>query len=115
MEMRIGKLGMTTSLFVAGGLLGVGVALLFAPQSGRKTRRDIRYLANKARHQADRVKLEWTHGMENMVDDLSQKLNEGMDQGRKWTSNKIRELRPVVDSGKQYLAKEIEKVRQASA
>jgi len=33
-----------TAAFVVGGLVGAGLALLFAPQSGRRTRQEIRYL-----------------------------------------------------------------------
>jgi hypothetical protein len=43
MEARNEKLN-GALMFVAGGLLGAGLALLLAPQSGRRTRRDIVHL-----------------------------------------------------------------------
>ena len=55
----------TVIAFVAGTLLGAGVALLFAPQSGRKTRRDIRQFAEKAGNKAEAAQLELQHSIEN--------------------------------------------------
>lgn len=37
--------------FLAGGLLGAGLALLFAPQSGKKTREQIKDLAEDMKDQ----------------------------------------------------------------
>lgn len=42
-------------LFVAGGLVGAGVALLTAPQSGRKTRKSIEKLTEEATHKIKSV------------------------------------------------------------
>ena len=38
--------------FLVGGLVGAGVALILAPQSGKKTRKQIRELAEDMREQA---------------------------------------------------------------
>ncbi|MBI5211861.1 MAG: YtxH domain-containing protein [Nitrospirae bacterium] len=38
--------------FLAGGLVGAGVALLLAPQSGKKTRKQIREFADDVKEQA---------------------------------------------------------------
>lgn len=39
--------------FVLGGLLGAGIALLAAPQSGKKTRKEIRDFAEDVRDHAE--------------------------------------------------------------
>lgn len=49
----------TAVALIAGGLLGAGVALLFAPQSGRKTRRDLCHLAEKTRNKVEAAQIEW--------------------------------------------------------
>ena len=41
--------------FVLGGIVGAGVALLTAPQSGRETREKIKELAGEARGKAEEV------------------------------------------------------------
>ena len=50
--------GATAALiaFAGGALLGAGLALLFAPQSGRKTRGQIGDLAEKAKDLVDEKK-----------------------------------------------------------
>ena len=42
-------------MFVAGGLLGAGMALLLAPQSGRRTRRDIVHLGKMAKKKSEQM------------------------------------------------------------
>jgi gas vesicle protein len=59
-----------TAALIAGALLGAGVALLFAPQSGRKTRRDIRQFAEKARNKAEAAQLELRHSIDNIIGDV---------------------------------------------
>jgi gas vesicle protein len=48
--------GLTESLFlVGGGVVGAGLALLLAPQSGKKSRRDISRLSRSVSKQSDKV------------------------------------------------------------
>jgi gas vesicle protein len=44
--------GSTIIAFLAGGLIGAGLALLYAPQSGRETRRQIGDLASDLKDKA---------------------------------------------------------------
>jgi gas vesicle protein len=57
----------TAAALIAGTLLGAVVALLFAPQSGRKTRRDIRQFAEKAGNKAEAARLELQHSIDNIM------------------------------------------------
>ena len=47
MERRENDIATGTLLLVAGALLGAGIALLLAPQSGKQTRKDIARYAKK--------------------------------------------------------------------
>ena len=96
MEARKEKLN-GVLLFAAGSLIGAGVALLFAPQSGRRTRRDIR------------------HAVDSLVDDISERTQEGMDRGREWTENTTQGVIQALNSGKDYIRKELEKVMSRGA
>ncbi len=42
-------------MLVAGGIIGAGVALLYAPQSGKKTRRDISRYAKNVGEKAEEI------------------------------------------------------------
>ena len=97
--------------FVAGTLLGAGVALLFAPQTGRKTRRDIRRVAEKAGNKAEAAQLELRHSIENIIGDVSEKLQEGLACGMDWTDSKIDDLQGALEAAGKSIAGEIEKIQ----
>jgi gas vesicle protein len=97
--------------FVAGTLLGAGVALLFAPQSGRKTRRDIRQFAEKTGNKVEAAQLELRHSIENIIGDVSEKLQEGLACGVEWTESKIADLQGALEAARKSLAGEIKKIQ----
>ena len=98
------------ALFVAGSLLGAGLALLFAPQSGRKTRRDIRHLAEKAKNKAEAAKIEFRHALDNFVEDISGRIQEELDRGREWTEEKITSVQQALESGRKQVREEISRI-----
>jgi gas vesicle protein len=97
--------------FIAGTLLGAGVALLFAPQSGRKTRRDIRQFAENTGNKVEAAQLELRHSTENILGDISEKLQEGLACGIDWTDNKIADLQGALEGARKSLAREAEKIQ----
>lgn len=103
------------TLFVAGSLLGAGIALLFAPQSGRKTRRDILYLGKMAKNKSEQIQLEMSHAIDNLVEGISEKVEDGIERGREWTDKTTQGVIQALNTGKQYVQKEIEKVMHARA
>jgi len=100
----------TAAALLAGALLGAGVALLFAPQSGRKTRRDIRQFAEKAGNKAEAARLEFQHSIDNIIGDVEDKLQEGLACGMDWTNSKIVDLRRALDAARKSIGGEIEKI-----
>ncbi len=102
-------------LFVGGTLLGAGLALLLAPQSGRKTRRDIVHLGKMAKKKSEQIQLELHHAMDDLVDDISEKMEEGKDRGREWTEKTTQGVLQALNSGKDYIRKELENVISRSA
>ncbi len=68
----------TAAALIGGVLVGAGVAHLFAPQSGRKTRRDIRQFAEKVGNKAEAARFELQHSIDNIIGDLEEKLREGL-------------------------------------
>jgi gas vesicle protein len=96
MEARKEKLNGVV-LFAAGSLIGAGVALLFAPQSGKRTRRDIR------------------HAIDSLVDDVSESMHDGMNRGREWTENTTQGVIQALNSGKDFIRKELANVMSRGA
>jgi gas vesicle protein len=97
-------------LFVAGSLIGAGLALLLAPQSGRRTRRDIAHLGKMAKKKSEQIQLEIRHALDNLVDDISERMQEGMDRSREWTEQTTQGVVQALNSGKDYIRKELENV-----
>lgn len=103
----------TTVALVSGLLLGAGIALLFAPQSGRKTRRNIRHFAEKVGSKAEAARLEVQQSVEDIIGDAEEKLREGFARGMDWTDGKIVELRRALESVRKSVNGEIDKIQSA--
>jgi gas vesicle protein len=101
----------TTTALIAGALLGAGVALLLAPQSGRKTRRDIRQFAEKARNKAEAAQIELRHSIDNIVGDIAEKIQERLECGMDWTDSKIAELQRALEASRKFITAEIDKIQ----
>ena len=101
----------TAAALIAGALLGAGVALLFAPQSGSKTRRDIRHFAETVGNKAEAARLELQHSIDNIIGDVEEKLQEGLAGGMDWTDGKIVDLRRALDAAGKSIKAEIGKIQ----
>lgn len=76
--------------FVLGALIGAGLALLFAPQSGEETQEEIRERA-----------LRLKEGAEDRVRDAQRQLEARMDQAREGVQARVGQVREAVESGRQ--------------
>jgi gas vesicle protein len=101
----------TAAALIAGGLLGAGVALLLAPQSGRKTRRELCHCAENTRNRVEAVRIELKHSIDNIVGDVAERIGEGLNRGIDWSDSKIAELQRALDDGRKFIQGEIEKIQ----
>jgi len=101
----------TVAALFAGALFGAGIALLYAPQSGRKTRRDIRQFAENVGSKAEAARLELQHSIDNIIGDVEEKLREGLAGGMDWTDSKIADLQRTLDTTRKSIAEEIGKIQ----
>ena len=62
--------------FFIGGLLGAGAALLFAPQSGKRTRSDISRFTRNTAYKAKDTLEDATESVQELVDNISDKLSD---------------------------------------
>lgn len=85
-ERRTGNFG----TFVWGMLLGAAAALLFAPKSGRETRRELTDSVTRLRDQAEEKVHEVQRNVTDAVEDVRRQFEEGIDTARR-----------AVDSGKE--------------
>lgn len=85
--------------FILGGIVGAGIALLFAPKSGSDTRQMIKELAGDVK--------EKTH---HYVDDVKEKVASGIDKGKGLYKEKKSMISSAFDAGKDAYVREKEKM-----
>ncbi|MHB8882407.1 MAG: YtxH domain-containing protein [Thermodesulfovibrionales bacterium] len=94
--------GSVLMAFLLGGVVGAGLALLLAPQSGEETRRKIREFTDDVKDKAT-----------GFVDQATGKVNEYVDEGKGFYEEKKTLLKAAVDAGKDAYEKEKEKLSKA--
>lgn len=93
-----------TLAFFVGGLIGAGIALLYAPAPGVETRR-------KVRETADRVKGRFKEGYETVVE----KAEEEAGVAKEFIGEKVSEVKAAYSAGRDAYQKEKEKYAQKAA
>ncbi len=93
-------------LLVAGGLVGAGVALLFAPQSGRQTRRDISRYSRKVRRQAEDIVDDFAGNVHGMVESIGERAEDILDRGKDLAHEAKLDLIKIIDEGQAKLEKQ---------
>jgi gas vesicle protein len=88
--------------FLLGGIVGAGLALLLAPQSGEETRRKIKELA-------DEVKDKTT----GFIDEATHKITDAVDESKGYYEEKKSVLKAAVDAGRDAYKKEEERLSKA--
>jgi len=93
-------------LLVAGGLLGAGAALLFAPQSGRQTRRDISRYSRKVRRQTEDIVDDFAGNVHGMVESIGERAEDILDRGKDLAHEAKLDLIKIIDEGQAKLEKQ---------
>ena len=104
------KLG---AAFLLGGLLGAGFALLYAPKSGKQTRKDISKTAR-------RIKKETVHMVEDAIDsvndfagDMKDKVSDLIDRGKELSDDAKKEIIRNLDHGQKVIEKQKKRIVDA--
>ena len=93
-------------MLIAGGIIGAGLALLFAPQSGKRTRKDIARLARKTKYKAEDIVDDFVDAVSDMADAVGEKAGDILDQGRDVAHDAKKELLRAIENGQEKLEKQ---------
>jgi len=93
-------------MLLAGGIIGAGIALLFAPQSGKATRKDLRRYARKARRRAEDLVDDFSDSVSHMVDAVGEKSAEIIDRGKDLAQDAKKEILKALEQGQEKLEKQ---------
>ena len=86
---------------LAGAVVGAAVALLYAPQSGVRTRRDIRRLGENTVDRLDDLQETIRNQAAEWVGDLSEVVKDGVARGKKLGSESYEKILQGFDNAKQ--------------
>ena len=98
-----GKKAETVGLFISGALLGVTVGFLYAPQSGSRTRKQLRKQARRNIEHLDELQGDIRSQVNGWVQDVADAVDEGLHQGRRITLAGQEKVLGVFDDAKQYV------------
>ena len=99
MDDREKKLVAASLLMLAGGIVGAGVALLLAPQSGQRTRKDILRYAKKTKNRAGDVVDDLADTVSDLVDSLGDKTDELLEKGKGVAGSARKDLIRLIEDG----------------
>jgi len=92
------SLGVVGLAFVSGGLVGAAVALLLAPQTGRKSRAQLQWYARRAEK-----------NINELAETATEVLDHAVDKGREFIKDKQAVLTEAVEAGRTALQWESER------
>lgn len=86
--------------FLLGLLVGVGTALLLAPQSGAETREQLRVRGRQLRDDAQAMAEDWQDRFEEGYERAKERLEDGFDSARSRLREKRAGAKDALDAGK---------------
>jgi gas vesicle protein len=110
MDESDGKAMVGVLLLLAGAILGAGVALLAAPQSGRETRKDIARKMKRTRRKVEGAAGDFADTFSDMVDAIERKAEELLDQGKDLAQDSKEAVLEAVEDGQERLARQRERL-----
>ena len=116
-EKKEGSVGKSLVLFLAGGIIGAVLAILYAPDSGEKTRQKVKEGADKAWQKARELEKNCLDRVQGIVNDIKSKVTQLVEEGKTLAEDKKKELLAAIEAGKKALEEEkkrIEEQRKAS-
>jgi gas vesicle protein len=93
-------------LVLVGAILGAGAALLFAPQSGSKTRRDISRFARKTGKVVEGVAGEVVGSVAGMADAVEEKAEELLEKGKDLSRESREAVLAALNEGQERLGRQ---------
>ncbi len=91
------------------GLIGAAVALLFAPQSGRETRKDLARAARRAKNSTTDLIEDTIDDVNDFVGDLKRRAADLVDQGADLSDKTRQEILATLEQGQKAIEKQKQK------
>jgi gas vesicle protein len=96
-----------------GGLIGAAIALMYAPQSGQKTRKVIIKAARRAKNSTTDLIEDTIDDVNDFMDDLKEKASDIVDQGTDLSDKAKKEIMATLEHGQKAIEKQKQKFSEA--
>jgi len=99
-------------IFLAGGLIGAGIALLYAPLSGEKTRQYLRIQTKRAKRSARHLIENMRENVDSLVEEVKETIDHVIEEGVELTKEKKAELLAAIEAGKKAMEEERKRIEK---
>jgi gas vesicle protein len=99
--------------FLLGGTIGVFVALLYAPKSGRETRKDISKAARRIKRETVDLVEDTVEGIHDFADDVKDKISEIIKKGVELSDDGKKEIIKTLEHGQKAIEKQRKRIIEA--
>jgi gas vesicle protein len=106
MSMRDNGIFVGALTLSGGAMIGAGIALLFAPRSGKNTRKEIALTTRKAGRRMKRAAREISDGVSGVVDSVENVTADFLAKGREVAYGVRRKLRDTLEAGEAMLIRQ---------
>ncbi|KPJ58874.1 MAG: hypothetical protein AMJ42_02495 [Deltaproteobacteria bacterium DG_8] len=99
-------------IFLAGGLIGAGISLLYAPLSGEKTRQYLRIQTKKAKRKARHLSESIKENVDYLIEEIKEITDKVIEEGIELTKEKKAELLAAIEAGKKAMEEEKKRIEK---
>jgi gas vesicle protein len=99
--------------FLLGGLAGAAVALLYAPKSGRQTRKDIAKTARRIKRETINVVEDAIESINDFADDVKDRVTDIVEKGRDLSDSAKKEIVKNLENGQKIIEKQRRRIIDA--
>jgi len=99
--------------FLIGGVVGAGIALLYAPQSGEDTRRDISRTAKRVRKRTGEIVEDTIDNVNDLVDNVKDVTSDIIERGVELSAGARKELVRAYENSQKAIGKQKDRLMDA--
>jgi gas vesicle protein len=99
--------------FLVGSLIGAAVALLYAPQSGRETRKDIKKTARRIKKETVYLVEDTVDSINDFAGDVKDKVSDIIERGKDLSDGAKKEIIRNLEHGQKVIEKQRKRIVEA--
>lgn len=99
--------------FLVGGLIGAAIALLYAPQSGRETRKEISKTARRIKRETVHLVEDAVDSINNLAGEVRDKVTDVIERGKDLSDAAKKEIIKNLEQGQKVMEKQRKRIIEA--